>query len=241
MQVLYIQTGAIFYVSFLCDVAASFRLAVAAAAHGVCVDVAASLLPTDAAAASSTLPTLRRQSVCGCGADNARSWESSHVDEDSPCPRRQRSSQSTSQSRKICSAWTPLRTCFRVLRRERSLRQIRSSSPKPWLTSLSLQSVFSFPNVKTGALCSLSSVTPLRPAAMLEWHQTEAFETAVFETYTFASSPGYFKINTLDHMRKLNDDALIGNNVQSLTSSPTPGIRVLVSACSLANVIYWLP
>ena len=54
------------------------------------------------------------QSVCCCGADNARSWESSLVEGDSPCPclrmkvfsRRQRSSQSTSQSRKICTAWT---------------------------------------------------------------------------------------------------------------------------------------
>ena len=43
-----------------CDDAASFGLCVAAAALSVCVDVAASLLPTVAAAANSALPTLRR-------------------------------------------------------------------------------------------------------------------------------------------------------------------------------------
>ena len=41
------------------DVAAPFQLAVAAAALFVCTDVAASLLPTVAAAANSGLPTLR--------------------------------------------------------------------------------------------------------------------------------------------------------------------------------------
>ena len=46
-----------------CDVAESFGLAVAAAALSVCVDVAASLLPTVAAAANSALPTLRRHNV----------------------------------------------------------------------------------------------------------------------------------------------------------------------------------
>ena len=41
------------------DFPASFQLAVAAAALFVCTDVAASLLPTVAAAANSALPTLR--------------------------------------------------------------------------------------------------------------------------------------------------------------------------------------
>ena len=45
------------------DVAASFGLAVAAEAPSVCVDVAASLLPTVAAAANSALPTLRRHNL----------------------------------------------------------------------------------------------------------------------------------------------------------------------------------
>ena len=35
------------------------------------------------------------------------------------------------RARKICSAWTPLRTCLRELRRETTLKQMRSSSANP--------------------------------------------------------------------------------------------------------------
>ena len=64
-----------------CDVAASFGLAVAPAASSVCVDVAASLLPTVAAAANSALPTLRRHNISAAAEQTkhargrARSWE----------------------------------------------------------------------------------------------------------------------------------------------------------------------
>ena len=56
------------------------RLAVAAVALSVCVDVAASLLPTVAAAASSTFPTLRSHNMSAAAVQlmhaggGARSW-----------------------------------------------------------------------------------------------------------------------------------------------------------------------
>ena len=43
--------------------------------------------------------------------------------------------------------------------------------------------------------------------------QVAPIDTAVSETYIFASSLWNFSINTLDHMKKFKDNALVGNNV----------------------------
>ena len=39
------------------------------------------------------------------------------------------------------------------------------------------------------------------------------WQPLICETYIFASSLAYFNINTLDHMKKLKDSALVGNIV----------------------------